>query len=523
MLFSRMLISQRLWSGFGLLIGLFIVSTVAVAFYGEQTASAVSEMHRTSEVALKLRESRLSYSQVRALTWYYVATQDVKALEAIKTAKLDYEKNFNAMYNSAKSPKTKALAEAYNAEMQNALSASSGLLNLVESGPAKNLPAYNDAVHHMMEAQAAATKANRVMNDYYNKRSADLTSQAQTQINAGTTTSTLIGVGGVVIGAVAAFIISTGITRPINAMTKAMRTIADGDLSVPVPALGARDETGRMAEAVETFKQNGLKLRAAETEADRQRNMTEAERQKNEEDRALAAREQAHAVEAIGAGLSKISRGDLTALIESPFATDYEKLREDFNATVSKLQAAMTSVIERSNGLRAGAAEVTAASDEMARRTEQQAASLEETAAALDQITATVKRTAEGAVEARTAVARAKDEAERSGEIVKDAVQTMTQIDDSARKVSQIIGVVSEIAASAHEQATGLHEVNTAVNQMDQITQQNAAMVEEASAAAHALREEADGLSALIAQFRVSETAPAAAMPRADRRSGLAA
>ena len=58
--------------------------------------------------------------------------------------------------------------------------------------------------------------------------------------------------------------------------------------------------------------------------------------------------------------------------------------------------------------------------------------------------------------------------------------------------------MVAEIAASAQEQATGLAEVNTAVNQMDQVTQQNAAMVEQSTAASHALAKEAEELARLI-------------------------
>jgi hypothetical protein len=58
---------------------------------------------------------------------------------------------------------------------------------------------------------------------------------------------------------------------------------------------------------------------------------------------------------------------------------------------------------------------------------------------------------------------------------------------------------------------------------MDQVTQQNAAMVEEASAAAHALHEETDALSALIAQFRVGDAVSVAASPRGHRRSARAA
>ena len=63
--------------------------------------------------------------------------------------------------------------------------------------------------------------------------------------------------------------------------------------------------------------------------------------------------------------------------------------------------------------------------------------------------------------------------------------------------------MVSDIAASAREQATGLAEVNTAVNQMDQVTQQNAAMVEETTAASHSLAHQAGALAQLASIFQV--------------------
>jgi methyl-accepting chemotaxis protein len=71
----------------------------------------------------------------------------------------------------------------------------------------------------------------------------------------------------------------------------------------------------------------------------------------------------------------------------------------------------------------------------------------------------------------------------------------------------QINGIVAEIASSAGEQATGLAEVNAAMNQMDQVTQQNAAMVEESTAASQALALEAEGLAALIERFEIGESA----------------
>src|SRR5208283_1443336 len=77
-------------------------------------------------------------------------------------------------------------------------------------------------------------------------------------------------------------------------------------------------------------------------------------------------------------------------------------------------------------------------------------------------------------------------------------------------QVERLNSLVNEIAASAQEQATGLAEVNTAVNQMDQVTQQNAAMVEQTTAASHGLVAEAEELSHLVAQFQTGQAeAPA--------------
>ena len=72
--------------------------------------------------------------------------------------------------------------------------------------------------------------------------------------------------------------------------------------------------------------------------------------------------------------------------------------------------------------------------------------------------------------------------------------------------VAKITDLVTEIAASAQEQASGLAQVNTAVNQMDHMTQQNAAMVEESTAASHALAKEAGELDRLMGEFDLGDS-----------------
>jgi len=95
----------------------------------------------------------------------------------------------------------------------------------------------------------------------------------------------------------------------------------------------------------------------------------------------------------------------------------------------------------------------------------------------------------------------------KSGEEVSSGVRLVTATGEALeviqRHVIDINAHVHSIARAAGEQATGLSEINTAVNQMDQVTQRNAAMVEETTAATHRLSEESNHLGQLIARFKV--------------------
>jgi methyl-accepting chemotaxis protein len=172
----------------------------------------------------------------------------------------------------------------------------------------------------------------------------------------------------------------------------------------------------------------------------------ENDRKTAEAERAARAAEQANVVSTVGAGLKQLADGNLTTRLSTPFAAEYEDLRNDFNDAMSKMQAAMSTIANSAGGIQSGAAEISQAADDLSRRTEQQAASLEETAAALDEITATVKKSAQGAAEANTVVATARKDGEASGDIVRRAVGAMGEIERSAKQINQIIGMIDEIA-----------------------------------------------------------------------------
>ena len=318
---------------------------------------------------------------------------------------------------------------------------------------------------------------------------------------------------------------------------------------------------------------------------------TELEAVRLEAERQDARAQQEQAVEALGAALSAVARGDLTFRISGAFPAEYRQVQSDFNTALDQLEEVMRAIIDAGQAMHSGAGEISTAADDLSRRTESQAARLEETAAALDEITATVGRTAEVSRTARGFVDRTSERATASGIVVNDAISAMQRIETSAGQISQIVGVideiafqtnllalnagveaaragdagrgfavvaqevralaqrsadaakeikalistsgrevgagvdlvgktgealgqivtdvasitdlVSEIAASAAEQSAGLSEVNTAINAMDQMTQQNAAMVEQSTAASHALAQQAAELARLTGQFRV--------------------
>ncbi len=126
------------------------------------------------------------------------------------------------------------------------------------------------------------------------------------------------------------------------------------------------------------------------------------------------------------------------------------------------------------------------------------------------EVRALAQRSAEAAKEIKTLISSSSAQVDQGVRLVGQTGEALNRI---VAHVAQINSVVIEIAASAREQATGLDEVNTAVNRLDEVTQQNAAMVEQSTAASHALSGEAEELMTLLSSFRVSERDEAIARP----------
>ena len=110
------------------------------------------------------------------------------------------------------------------------------------------------------------------------------------------------------------------------------------------------------------------------------------------------------------------------------------------------------------------------------------------------------QRSAEAAKEIKGLIGTSVDKVESGSKLVADAGQTMNEIVASVQRVTDIIG---EITAAASEQSDGIGQVNVAVTQLDQMTQQNAALVEQSAAAAESLKDQAVRLAQVVGTFRV--------------------
>ncbi|MYM26727.1 HAMP domain-containing protein [Duganella sp. CY15W] len=313
------------------------------------------------------------------------------------------------------------------------------------------------------------------------------------------------------IGSVAAWIISRSITVPLKSAVDIAATVANGDLTTQFNAQDNKDEIGDLMKALRGMN---------------------------------------------------------------------DSLRE----VVSQVQVGTNTIATASNQIAAG-------NMDLSQRTEEQASSLEETASSMEELTSTVRQNAENAKQANQLAQAASSVAEKGGDIVGQVVNTMGSINDSSRKIYDIISVIDsiafqtnilalnaaveaarageqgrgfavvasevrnlaqrsagaakeikelignsveqvgigsklvqqagstmddvvasvrrvtdimgEITSASSEQSIGIDQVNTAITQMDQVTQQNAALVEQAAAAAASMQEQAIRLADVASSFKL--------------------
>jgi methyl-accepting chemotaxis protein len=206
------------------------------------------------------------------------------------------------------------------------------------------------------------------------------------------------------------------------------------------------DELDEIAKSVAVFRENAIAKVEAEKDASDQRKTAELERMSNSQKSASASEELKGVVETLSNSMALLAVGNLGCTITQAFPRQYEQLRGDFNRAVESLATTISLITCGSDRIRQGSGEISEAAALLAGRAESQAASLEETAAALSEVTQNQRRTADGATRAQEIVHIATSDARRSAEVVRNAIEAMSQIASSSEQISQIIGIIDQIA-----------------------------------------------------------------------------
>ncbi len=292
-----------------------------------------------------------------------------------------------------------------------------------------------------------------------------------------------------------------------------------------------------------------------------------------------------HTLERVSASL------DLSAAMPVERMDEVGRTATAFNKFLERIVDVIATVRTSADTVSVAAAQISAGNADLSVRTEQQASSLEETASSLEELTSAVRQNTDNARQANSLAVSASDVARKGGAVVAQVVGTMGSINESAKKIADIIGVIDgiafqtnilalnaaveaarageqgrgfavvatevrnlaqrsaaaakeikgliedsvdkvntgsvlvdqagatmeeivasirrvtdimgDIANASHEQSAGIEQVNQAISQMDQVTQQNAALVEEAAAAASSLQDRAVELVDVVAVFRL--------------------
>ncbi len=294
-----------------------------------------------------------------------------------------------------------------------------------------------------------------------------------------------------------------------------------------------------------------------------------------------------------------IAAGDLTTDIQVTSHDETGQLLQAMQTMATQLRTIVSDVTQSTTQVNSAAAEIAQGSADLSQRTEEQASALEETASSMEELTSTVKQSADNAGQANQLASAACTQAEQGGQVVDQAITAMSAINQSSRKIADIIGVIDEIAfqtnllalnaaveaarageqgrgfavvagevrklaqrsadaakeikglitdsvakvedggklvdragqtlcaiitsvkkvsaivaemaAAAREQASGIEQVNKATLQMDQVTQQNAALVEETASASQSMGDQARELQQMMSFFKLEDSGSAQA------------
>jgi methyl-accepting chemotaxis protein len=437
-------------------------------------------------------------------------------IKALLDSRAEVAKAYDDLHSRLSTPQGRAMYDKVQAERAGFIAEQDELLAFVRAGD-------------LAAAKAVLLDKLRPRQLAYQQRLADMTTfQEELMATEGEATLatidrvSLLMLGGTLAGLtlaiVAGIIVTRSVTRPVGRVVATLKTVAAGDLTVHV-STERRDEIGELqralADTVGTLRRLVGEVRAGVDSVSTASSQIAAGNQElssRTEQQASSLQETASSMEQLTATVRQSAE---TARTASGLAADASMAAGHGGAvvgqvvgTMDEISAASRRIVEiigvidgiafQTNILALNAAVEAARAGEQGRGF----------AVVAGEVRVLAQRSATAAKEIKALIGTSAEKVEVGGRQVAEAGRAMQDIVMQVRKVNDLMG---EIAGTAGEQSRGIEQVNTAVAQMDQVTQQNAALVEESAAATASLAHQAQALAAAVARFRTGGPAEVAA------------
>ena len=317
-------------------------------------------------------------------------------------------------------------------------------------------------------------------------------------------TAVLLGVG-------LFWLVRRTVSRPLGELTVAVTAVANGDLTQSFHT-ARQDEIGTLVNEVEGMRQRYLDILGQVREAVENVGTASSEIASGNQDLSVRTEQTASNLQRTASSMEQLTG---TVKQSADAARQANQLANTAATVAARGGSAVGEVVSTMNDINQSSrkiADIVGVIDSIAFQTNILALNAAVEAArageqgrgfavVASEVRSLAQRSAEAAREIKTLIGASVEKVESGSRQVQTAGQTMDEIVGSVQRVSDIIG---EITAASHEQSEGIHAVNGAIGQLDQMTQQNAALVEQSAAAAESLRDQANRLTEAVSVFKLA-------------------